>query len=238
MRVDVLTSVRPVGRGLRVAGSASAAVCTRNGSGKTEIGGVPVRSLLWVDDDHETVAAVTDKFTGYPYAVEFAANAETGLARILARRPDLVMCSMWMRGVGGLELLRNLHDAGPAFASIPFVFLVCRKDRDSELAGRRLGADDYLSKPVDFDMLRVVVENRLRRTHGRWTPAPPKHLTSREKEVLTWVGRGKTSAEIAIILGLSERTVNFHCDGAIRRLNVINRTQAVATAIWHGSISI
>ena len=64
------------------------------------------------------------------------------------------------------------------------------------------------------------------------------HLTQREKEVLTRVGRGKTSAEIAIILGLSDRTVNFHCDRAMKRLDVINRTQAVATAICQGSISI
>ena len=41
--------------------------------------------------------------------------------------------------------------------------LLYRHDRDSKLAGRRLGADDYLRKPIDFEMLRVVVENRLRR---------------------------------------------------------------------------
>ena len=61
-------------------------------------------------------------------------------------------------------------------------------------------------------------------------------MTEREKEVLTWVGRGKTSAEIAIILGLSERTINFHCDQAMKRLDVINRTQAVAMAIARGLI--
>jgi DNA-binding CsgD family transcriptional regulator len=54
--------------------------------------------------------------------------------------------------------------------------------------------------------------------------------------VLTWVARGKTSGEIAIILGLSERTVNFHCDQAMRRLDVVNRTQAVAKALADGLI--
>jgi len=63
-------------------------------------------------------------------------------------------------------------------------------------------------------------------------------LTVREKDVLTWVARGKTSAEIGIILGLSERTINFHCDKAMKRLDVINRTQAVATAIAAGLIGI
>jgi DNA-binding NarL/FixJ family response regulator len=228
----------PVERGLRVAKSPSAGGWARGSSDRVEIGGLRVPSLLCVDDDDDNIAALTEDLSGHPYVVEFAPNGEIGLARILAKRPDLIVCSMWMQGGSGLELLRGLHEAGPEFANIPFVFLVCRPDRESELAGRRLGADDYLSKPVDFDMLRIVVDNRLRRRSGRRAPAPQMYLTSREKEVLTWVGRGKTSAEIAIILGLSERTVNFHCDGAMKRLDVINRTQAVATAIWHGSISI
>lgn len=113
-----------------------------------------------------------------------------------------------------------------------------RHDRDSKLAGRRLRVDDYLSKPIDFEMLRVVVENRLRRANGRRALGRQVHLTQREKEVFTWVARGKTSAEIAIILWLSDRTVNFHCDLAMKRLNVINRTQAVATTICQGSLGI
>ena len=56
--------------------------------------------------------------------------------------------------------------------------------------------------------------------------------------MLLWAARGKTSAEIAIILGLSERTINFHCDQAMRRLDVVNRTQAVANAVAEGLIGI
>jgi DNA-binding CsgD family transcriptional regulator len=67
---------------------------------------------------------------------------------------------------------------------------------------------------------------------------PRKRLTDREKEVLTWVARGKTSAETAIILALKERTINFHCDNAMKRLDVITRTQAVAKAVAEGIIGI
>jgi DNA-binding NarL/FixJ family response regulator len=136
-----------------------------------------------------------------------------------------------MPRITGFELLEKVTAAGPRFADVPFVFLTALVDRDSELTGRRLGADDYLTKPVDFEMLGIVVENRLRRLNGATGGDPGLHLTEREKEVLAWVGRGKTSSEIAIILGLSERTVNFHCDQAVKRLDVTNRTQAVAKAI-------
>ena len=133
--------------------------------------------------------------------------------------------------LGGFELLKRLAAAGSPYADIPFLFLTALGDRDNELAGRRLGADDYLTKPVDFEILGTVIQNRLRRRPPGQRPRSDYHLTGREREVLTWVGRGKTSSEIATILGLSERTVNFHCDQAIKRLDVINRAQAVAKAV-------
>ncbi|WP_244470927.1 response regulator transcription factor [Microvirga massiliensis] len=172
----------------------------------------------------------------FGYTVEHASNGELGLAAILSERPDLVICDVRMPRMGGFELLEKVAAAGPAFAEIPFVFLTAYGDRDSELTGRRLGADDYLTKPIDFEMLGAVIENRLRRRLERFGPTEI-HLTEREREVLTWVGRGKTSAEIAIILGIRERTVNFHCDQAMKRLDVINRIQAVAKAMACGLIT-
>lgn len=57
-------------------------------------------------------------------------------------------------------------------------------------------------------------------------------LTGREKEALTWAARGKTSAEIAQILGLSKRTVDFHFDNARCKLGVATRIQAVMKAAF------
>ena len=192
--------------------------------------------ILCVEDDQETASLLAEALTELGYTVELAPDGGAALAKILAARPDLVLCDVRMPRMGGFELRQKLTEAGPAFANLPFVFLTALGDRDSELTGRRLGADDYLTKPVDFEMLGVVVDNRLRHADGRAPTDSQFHLTQREKEVLTWVGRGKTSSEIAIILGLSERTVNFHCDQAMKRLDVINRTQAVAKAIAQGLI--
>lgn len=200
-------------------------------------GQAPARaSILYIGDDEDTASSVAETLTELGYRVELALDGDEGLAKILASRPDLVLCELWAPQRDGLEVLQNLTKAGPRYAALPFILLTDRRDRDSELAGRRLGADDCMIKPIDLELLEVVVANRLRRVGGRATTSPPIPLTDRQKDVLTWVGRGKTSGEIAIILGLRERTVNFHCDQAMRRLDVINRTQAVVKAIAQGLI--
>jgi DNA-binding NarL/FixJ family response regulator len=187
--------------------------------------------ILCVEDDPETASLLEEALTELEYTVELAPDGERALALILDRSPDLVLCDVRMPRMTGFELLEKVVAAGPQVAEVPFVFLTARVDRESELAGRRLGADDYLTKPVDFEMLGIVIEHRLRRREAGAGVRSDVHLTDREREVLTWVGRGKTSSEIGIILGLTERTVNFHCDRAMKRLDVTNRTQAVAKAI-------
>jgi DNA-binding NarL/FixJ family response regulator len=185
---------------------------------------------LCIEDDIQTAGLLCEALTELGYQAATACDGEDGLAAILSDKPDLVVCDVRMPKMSGFEVLERVAAAGPAYAGIPFVFLTALGDRDSELAGRRLGADDYLVKPIDFEMLHTVIQNRLRRAQGPQRSSE-YHLTDREREVLTWVGRGKTSSEIATILGLSERTVNFHCEQAMKRLNVINRAQAVAKAV-------
>lgn len=63
-------------------------------------------------------------------------------------------------------------------------------------------------------------------------------LSAREKEVLDWLKAGKTSWEISVILKISERTVNFHVTNILRKLQVVNRAQAVAVAIHSGLVDI
>lgn len=65
-----------------------------------------------------------------------------------------------------------------------------------------------------------------------------KGLTLREKECLMWAAEGKTGSEISIILEVHERTVIFHLNNSIKKLNANNRQQAIARAIASGQISI
>lgn len=68
--------------------------------------------------------------------------------------------------------------------------------------------------------------------------AQPFHLTKREYEILNWVKIGKTTWEIAQILSVSESCVNFHIDNLRKKLNAVNRGQALAVAVANGLIKI
>ena len=67
---------------------------------------------------------------------------------------------------------------------------------------------------------------------------PRRELTLREREVLQWIAAGKSSWDVSVILGISERTVNWLISRACRKLNAVNRTHAVVNAIRAGQIYI
>ena len=67
---------------------------------------------------------------------------------------------------------------------------------------------------------------------------PDVHLSDRESEVLNWLKAGKSSWDISMVLGITERTVNFHVYNAMRKLGAFNRPQAVAIAASRGLISL
>src|SRR5271155_6215445 len=188
------------------------------------------KKILCIEDDREPAALIAEELIDRGYAVTVAHDGREGLAAILKTMPDLVLSDISMPLMSGFELLERLIDLAPRFAKMPFVFLTALTDRDNELKGRQLGADDFVTKPIDFDVLDTIITARLAgiaRT-GLW----PKLvvLNDREVEMLTWVARGKTSVEIAQIVGLTKRTVDFHIDNARAKLGAATRTEAVIKA--------
>src|ERR1700676_3770537 len=188
------------------------------------------KKILCIEDDRETAALIAEELVDRGFEVTVAHDGREGLAAILKTMPDLVLSDISMPVMSGFELLERLIALAPRFSKMPFVFLTALTDRDNELRGRQLGVDDYVTKPIDFEVLATIISARLAgvaRT-GLW----PKTvgLNDREGEVLTWAARGKTSAEIAQILGLTKRTVDFHTDNARSKLGAATRTEAAIKA--------
>jgi DNA-binding NarL/FixJ family response regulator len=194
------------------------------------------KKILCIEDDYETAALIAEEMTDRGFEVQVAHNGLEGFSAIQRLNPHLVLCDLAMPGASGLEVLKRLTAAAPRFWNMPFILLTATIDRDIELQARRLGADDFVTKPIDFDVLEAIICARLARV-SRGDIAP-KHinLNSREVEVLTWAARGKTSAEIAIILAVSKRTVDFHADNARVKLGAISRIETVIRAVIAGLI--
>jgi DNA-binding NarL/FixJ family response regulator len=188
------------------------------------------RKILCIEDDRDTADLIVEELFDRGYEVDVAYDGRDGLSAILRTEPDLVLSDISMPVTSGFEILERLTAVAPRYRDMPFVFLTALTDRQIELKARQLGADDFVTKPIDFDLLDTIIGARLAGVarNGMWRKLVD--MSDREVETLTWAARGKTSAEIALILGLSKRTVDFHIDNARLKLGATTRIEAAIKA--------
>jgi type IV pilus assembly protein PilB len=123
----------------------------------------PLRVLV-VDDDPALLEVLREILEGERYAVSTASNGVDALASVYLERPDLILTDLKMPGMDGLELLKRLrHDLSTC--QIPVVFLTMVESLDAEAQALDLGADDYISKPVQKGRLLSRVRRALFRAH-------------------------------------------------------------------------
>jgi DNA-binding NtrC family response regulator len=122
-------------------------------------------TVLIVDDDAGLRQALADRFEHWGLGVTLAARGEEALALAARRAFDLVVLDLSMPGMSGLEVLRTLKE-GECTADV--VVLTAHGSVEAAVEAMKLGADDFMTKPADFDLLRRVVDRALdRRRLGR-----------------------------------------------------------------------
>jgi DNA-binding NarL/FixJ family response regulator len=189
------------------------------------------RKILCIEDDRETAELIAEELVDRGFDVQVAYNGAEGYAAILKSPPDVVLSDISMPTASGFDVLKRLAAAAPRFRNMPFIFLTAVTDREVELKARQLGADDFVTKPIDFDLLETIINARLVGVARNDVWPKLVDMTNREVELLTWAARGKTSAEIAIIVGLSKRTIDFHLDNARIKLGAATRIEAAIRAV-------
>lgn len=118
------------------------------------------KHILLVDDDALMRRSLAFNLEQAGYATLTAANAEDALAIARRELPDLVLLDIGLPGMDGLDALRHLKDT----LSLPVIFLTARRRELDEVVGLELGADDYITKPFDVDVLLARIKAVLRRT--------------------------------------------------------------------------
>jgi|ERR1700730_13288996 DNA-binding NarL/FixJ family response regulator len=194
------------------------------------------KKILCIEDDRESAAQIATALADRGFEIGVSHDGQDGLLAILKDKPDLVLCGVGVPRMSGFEVLECLNDIAPRLERIPFVFLTASSDRTSELKGRQLGADDYITKPLDFDRLTLIIEARLAGVARNKVWPTQVQLNDREIEMLTWVARGETSHQIARKLHMSKRTVDFHIDNARVKLGAQTRAAAAIKAAIGGLI--
>jgi len=118
--------------------------------------------ILMVEDEADLRELLTEELESEGHEVAAASDGHMALEKLATFAPELVISDISMPGMGGFELLETFRASYPALADTPFLFLTALADRQDELHARQLGVDDYLTKPIDFDMLHSVLATRLR----------------------------------------------------------------------------
>ena len=194
-------------------------------------------SVLLVDDEPVNIKILSDVLKD-DYNVMFATSGEEGIGLALQLRPDLILLDVMMPDMDGYEVCARLQ-GDPRTAAIPVIFVTALGSTEEEVRGLETGALDYITKPINGDIVKVRVRNHLKykdvilASSVSDTSADPgadslNSMTDRQREIFEWVKQGKTNWEIAKIIGCSEDNVKYHMKNILRILGSYNRTQAAA----------
>jgi DNA-binding response OmpR family regulator len=181
------------------------------------------RTILLVDDDALMRRSLAFHVEQAGYKVHTAANAEDALALVRHSPPDLVVLDIGLPGMDGLDALRELKTQ----YNLPVIFLTARRRELDEVVGLELGADDYITKPFDVDVVLAHIKAVLRRTSGTSQPEKTR-LTVGDIEIDS---KSHTVSCAGISLDLSPREFDLLYALASQPEKVI-ATQDLLTQVW------
>jgi DNA-binding NarL/FixJ family response regulator len=199
------------------------------------------KKILVIEDEPEMRRNLMTILKMEKYTPLAAENGRTGLDVARSEKPDLILCDIMMPELDGHAVVQALR-TDAQLAATPFIFLTAKGEKSDQRNGMDLGADDYLTKPVNKTDLLNAVRSRLRRAEQQgprtfkpdFSSAEPLvrlGLTPRVAEVLLWVAQGKTNGDIATILTISESTVKKHLIEIFEVLGVETRSAATLRAL-------
>jgi DNA-binding NarL/FixJ family response regulator len=200
----------------------------------------PIRILI-VDDHPVVCTGLTSMLSAQPGLdiVGSAASGEEALAIVKRDAPDLLLLDLRMPGMDGIGVLQALKRVPAA----PRVIILTSFDKDEDIyRAIRAGAQGYLLK--DTTEAEMTTAITVVHSGNRYIPRHiaarladrmmRSDLTARELQILEQLAEGSTNKQIADTLDISDNTVRHHVNSIMEKLQVSDRTEAVATAIRSG----
>jgi DNA-binding NarL/FixJ family response regulator len=216
------------------------------------------RIKVLVVDDHAVVRRGLRAFLESEPDLEIVGAAEGGTQALdllegfeaQGRRPGVVVMDLQMTPLNGIDTTRLIR---ARYDDVAVVVLTSYADDELVRGALEAGASGYVLKDADADQVTAAIRaadrgelqldpsvaRRLLSSLGAASRVDAKaELTARELEVLRLVGAGRANKEIAIQLGISERTARTHVSNILGKLGLASRTQAALWAVREGLVEV
>ena len=203
----------------------------------------PIKILIV--DDHPVVCSGLTSMLGAQPGIDVvgsAASGEEALVIVKREHPDLLLLDLRMPGMDGIAVLHALK----LIEKAPRVIILTSFEKDEDIyRAIRAGAHGYLLKDTTESEMVAAISI----VHGgkRYLPRHiaarladrmmRSDLTARELQILEHLSQGSTNKQIANALDISDNTVRHHVNSIMEKLQVSDRTEAVATAMRSGVLS-
>ncbi len=151
--------------------------------------------LLLIDDDDDFASSLLTVLETSGHLVRRASDGTTGIQMAMTEPFDLVICDIRMPGIGGMEVLQQLHAAKPR---LPVILMTAFTTTERAIESMKAGAFDYLLKPFDPPEMLRVVERAL---HMSFAAARPVPLREGEAGKAALIGRSRAMQEVFKQLG-------------------------------------
>ena len=195
-----------------------------------------------VDDDASWRKSVARLMSAAGYGVALYESAKDFLETANVDTPGCILLDVRMPGLTGLQLQQRLAEMRHA---LPIVFISGHGDIPTSVLAMKAGAEDFLTKPIDTDVLLRAVEQAILRDRNERAKREQLDalrlrvgaLTPTERKVFDLVVRGKLNKQIALELDTAERTIKWHRHNLMEKLQIQSLAELVSLAERLGLIS-
>lgn len=169
-------------------------------------------TIAIIEDDQDLRAELVEEMRYRGHKVFEAANGDEGFRVITQSNPDIVLSDIDMPIENGFDLMRRVRANHKKFADISFIFLTGRDASHDVMTGLKAGADDYITKPIDFEYLATkiaAVSRKKDRLFDHWS------LSNVGVQVREAVGAYSIALGVMCVLTLSSLLVLYYMKSAL-----------------------
>lgn len=124
--------------------------------------GISMADILIVEDNKEISTLLRDFVTAEGYSAKIAASGESAMAFLEKESARLLVLDIMLPGMDGFALCRKIREKG----NVPIIIISAKSEKDDKLKGLLAGADDYMEKPFDIDILLAKINGIFKRRYA------------------------------------------------------------------------